>query len=307
MYSLNDKFFQIFIFLLLSSVYSVGQINLFNPTDQYMNNLVLINPAYAGEDDALSLNISDKKQWVGFGGSPKSMIIAIHTPIQSRNVSMGIQLQKQEYGIQQNIIINCDYAYRINLYRSTLSLGLAFNITQYKTRWSDLIAYETDDNSLVPYDISGYSPNFRIGAYYKIKQLSTGFSVFNLMPNNLGVDINGQDAYDEIIQLFYSIGYNFQKNDLFQFSPFILLRYNQTNGLQTDIATQIFYQKKVSAGLIYRSEGNLISFLQLPINKQASISYSYGFQTKRSKALGATHEILLKYVFNYERKVENLR
>ncbi|NOQ24192.1 MAG: type IX secretion system membrane protein PorP/SprF [Bacteroidales bacterium] len=307
MYSLNDNFFKIIIFFLLAPVSLTGQVNQFHASDQYMNNPILFNPAYSGEDDALSINISCKNQSFGFEGSPKSTIIAIHTPIQSRNISVGIQLHKQEYAIEQNLILNVDYAYRFNFRNGTLALGLAFNITNYETRWSDLIAYETDDNSLVPYDISGYYSNARIGAYYKTKHFSTGFSALNLIPNNLGDDTYNEIANDNIIQLFYNIGYKFQKGDRFQFSPFLLLRYNQLNGFQADMAMQLFYQKKVSAGIIYRSEGDIISLLQLRINKQISFAYSYGFQTNRNNGLGGTHEILLKYVFKYERKVESLR
>lgn len=307
MCSLSDKFFKILIFVLLSPVSLIGQVNQFHSSDQYMNNPILFNPAYSGEDDALSINISCKNQSFGFDGSPKSTIIAIHTPIQSRNISMGIQLHKHEYAIEKNLIINFDYAYRFNFRNGTLALGLALNLTNYETRWSELIAYETDDNSLVPYDISGYYPNARIGAYYKTKKLSTGLSAFNLISNNLGDDPNKQNASDNIIQLFYSFRYNYQKNDRFQFSPFLLFRYNQLNGLQVDIATQFFYHKKISAGIIYRSEGDLISLLQLRINKQIRVAYSYGFPTDRNNGLGGTHEILLKYIFKYERKVESLR
>jgi len=307
MYLLKDKLFLLFIIFFIFPINLIGQVNLFHTSDQYYNNLVLINPSYSGYDDALSVNISYKNQWVGFNGSPQSAIIAIHTPIQSRNIGVGFQVQKHNYGIQQNLVFNGDYAYNINLSKSKLALGLGFNIAQHEISWSELVAYEIDDNSLLPYNINGYSLNFRVGANYKIRQFTTGLSMLNLLSNNWNDDVSNQNNYNEGIHLFYSIAYNFNINTQFDFIPFLLLRYNQLNGIYLDITTHFFYHKMVGAGITYRTEGNLIGLLQFQINKQSRIAYSYGFDIDGNNSLGGTHEIILKYIFQYERKVENLR
>ena len=58
---------------------------------QYVYNMNIINPAYAGSQEALSLNFLARTQWVGFEGAPKTLTFGAHAPI-VKNLGLGLSL-----------------------------------------------------------------------------------------------------------------------------------------------------------------------------------------------------------------------
>ncbi len=52
---------------------------------QYMFNKLVINPAYTGTRDALSIALVGRQQWVGMDGAPKTVTFTIHSPYGMKN------------------------------------------------------------------------------------------------------------------------------------------------------------------------------------------------------------------------------
>ena len=48
---------------------------------QYMYNMNVINPAYAGSKENLSIGMLYRKQWVGIEDAPTTATLSGHTPI----------------------------------------------------------------------------------------------------------------------------------------------------------------------------------------------------------------------------------
>ena len=55
---------------------------------QYMYNMNVINPAYAGSSDATSIGILYRDQWEGLDGAPKTATMNVHFPA-GNNVGFG--------------------------------------------------------------------------------------------------------------------------------------------------------------------------------------------------------------------------
>ncbi len=47
----------------------------------YMYNTLVVNPAYAGARDALSITGLGRFQWAGLAGAPMSQTVQLHSPI----------------------------------------------------------------------------------------------------------------------------------------------------------------------------------------------------------------------------------
>ena len=47
----------------------------------YMFNSSILNPAYAGSRDALSVVVDARSQWTGWKGAPKTNSFIMHTPL----------------------------------------------------------------------------------------------------------------------------------------------------------------------------------------------------------------------------------
>ena len=56
---------------------------------QYMYNMNIINPAYAGSSGTTSIGALYRSQWVGLEGAPSTATIAIHSPVGNR-VGLGL-------------------------------------------------------------------------------------------------------------------------------------------------------------------------------------------------------------------------
>ena len=83
----------------------------------------IINPAYAGSREALSINLLGRTQWVGIEAAPKTATLAIHSPL-NRNPKIGLGFS----GIYDQVDplkeshFYADFSYKINTsYNSTLS------------------------------------------------------------------------------------------------------------------------------------------------------------------------------------------
>lgn len=309
MYLLKDS---IIVFLIgLALIFAPAKIKAQFPprSDQYINNTLVFNPAVAGSDEALSINMIYRNQWVGMDGSPKTLTMAIHSPISSGRIGLGFLLLTDNYGINRNTIISGNYAFRTQLRNGILALGLSVGITIQEVAWNDLIAIETDDDKLTLANSNNVLPNFGTGVYYNSKRLFAGLS----LPNLLSYKWDNSNKYTSDnnfseLNYFGFSGYRFYPKDQLEFIPSTLVRYNNTIGINFDLTAQINFQERVGLGLTYRSEGALVGLLRCKLNHQTSVSYSYGFETgKHLSHAGGSHEIMLKYIFNYKVNIESPR
>ncbi len=87
-------------------------------TSQYLTNGLVINPAYAGTREALSINLSYRKQWANITGAPQFQTLSLHTPINEKEkVSLGLMADYLTYGVTKDVGIYAYYAYSVRLGR----------------------------------------------------------------------------------------------------------------------------------------------------------------------------------------------
>ncbi len=79
---------------------------------QYMYNTVVINPAYAGTRNVLSINGIHRSQWVGLEGAPKTKTLSVHGPMGER-LGMGITIVRDELGPSSETYANMDISYTL--------------------------------------------------------------------------------------------------------------------------------------------------------------------------------------------------
>ena len=56
----------------------------------YFFNPLMINPAYAGSQEALNVTAIHRDQWTNFNGAPKTTGLSIHSPLRSPNVGLDL-------------------------------------------------------------------------------------------------------------------------------------------------------------------------------------------------------------------------
>jgi type IX secretion system PorP/SprF family membrane protein len=81
---------------------------------QYMYNMSVVNPAYAGSKESLSGGLLYRKQWVEIEDAPSTGTFFIHSPV-GKNVGLGISFINDQIGPVEENNVYADFSYTLNL------------------------------------------------------------------------------------------------------------------------------------------------------------------------------------------------
>ena len=100
-------------------------------TTTYPYNGLLINPAYAGSLNLLSVIAVHRKQWINVEGAPSLTAFSAHSSFASNRVGVGLFASKASQSITDDYSLYGSYAYKINTPIGILAMGLqgGFNLS----------------------------------------------------------------------------------------------------------------------------------------------------------------------------------
>jgi type IX secretion system PorP/SprF family membrane protein len=150
---------------------------MFPLSDQYLNNTLAFNPAFAGCHDALSITLMYRDQMAGFDGAPKNSSLSVHAPLKNNRIGLGLTYSSSSYGINREKSLTGNYSYRIEAGRGTLALGMGFSATILNVAWNELEAADAGDQLLTDTPVSAVLPDFSLGSYYYTEKYFLGISV----------------------------------------------------------------------------------------------------------------------------------
>ena len=167
---------------------------------QYMYNMNVINPAYAGSSEGLGVGLLYRSQWEGLDGAPETSTVNIHTPI-GNNVGLGMSIISDQIGPVKETNAYIDFSYTLNLANENrLAFGLKAGVTSHDIGLVDLTLIDLNDPFFAN-DISEMTPNIGAGVYFGGKLLETALKVVKLsILNNLAGALLG------ILQWIFLIG-----------------------------------------------------------------------------------------------------
>lgn len=273
---------------------------------QYILNPMSINPAYAGEQDALNLSLYYGKQWTGIKGSPSSMAFSADTPFADQKLGLGLMLVNEQFGVSKQNEISTKYAFRILSPQSVLSFGLGAGLKLTNSTYSDLTALEPGDEAYLQDSKTYALANFSFGVHYSVKDFFVGFSIPQLLNYNFDMD---QDKYlysndFDKYQYLLNTGYKIKASNSLTIVPSLLLQYskfNASNNFLYDLNTLLCYQDVFCLGGSYQNNRSFTTLFQIKPNKQISIAYSFNIETSQLKRYASgSHQIMLKYIFKYK-------
>ena len=270
--------------------------------DQYQVNGLALNPAYAGSQEALNIELHSRMQWVGFEGAPRTLSLSMHSPMRDKRVNLGIIILSDRYGSNRETGFLLNYAYRLELGKGNLAMGLAAGGTSLSSE-ADAIRYvQPGDLLLQDPARRAFIPEFSLGAYFHSDRYYAGFS----MPLFLGHTTNASNGKYNLSFNLAEANYMFVSGIIFRISqdfellPSMLLRINPSSNTQFDLSCNIIYGEKIWLGATLRTNGNLSAILQMQINSQIRVGYSYGYEiSELSNYQQGSHEILMVYSFKY--------
>ena len=172
---------------------------------QYMYNMNVVNPAYAGLKENLSVTTLYRKQWSGLEGAPTTFTLSGHAPVGDK-VGLGLSAVKDELGPVNETNVFVDFSYTLELGESTkLALGLKAGGTFHDIGLATLDLQDLND-PFFSQDISGATPNVGAGAFLYGDNYYFGLSVPNML-NSVHLDENGMQYGSEVSHYFVTAGY----------------------------------------------------------------------------------------------------
>ena len=279
---------------------------LFTLSDQYLNNTLAINPAFAGCNDALSVSFLYRNQWTGFEDAPKNRTISLHAPLNQDRVGLGLMVSDGSYGINNELVISGSYAFRMELQNGILALGLGFGATVINVAWNELMATDPDDILLMNSPVTAVLPDISIGMYYYSEKLFFGFSLPMMLTHKFDHNTGKYSISNDFSEYGYFLegGYYAIITSGIKLLPTFLLAYDPGNRTVLNINAQVILQDRFRFGAGYRTSEILIGMVQFNFNRQLMAAYSYDFNIGTiGKFDNGAHEIALNYTFSYSRKV----
>ena len=299
------KFYR-FLILLLAPVSLMGQ----QPpvTNQYILNPLSINPAYAGNSGALNIAAFYRKQWVGIPGAPETMTLAMDAPVLDGKLGLGLIVVNDRIGVTRATQFSSNYAYRISMGDGMLSFGLGAGLITTNTAWSDLVVLDPGDEIYLSDSRAYYVPDFSFGVYYSYRNYFAGLSIPKLLGYGFDYPENKYSLSADPGQYYYlfNTGYLITLSQKTKLFPSVLLSYSPGDKLLYEVNAHFNLFDRLWVGASYRSERSVTGLLQFSINNQVKAAYSYDFDFGDLRTYtSGSHEIMLRYVFNYRVEVVN--
>ena len=150
---------------------------------QYMYNTQVVNPAYAGNREALSFGLLYRTQWVNFGdGAPNTGTFTVNSPV-GNNMGLGLSVVNDRIGPSVETNFNIDYSYSINTSETgKVSFGLKAGLDILDVDFSKLNIYDPNDPYFQDNNIDNkLQPQIGAGIYYNTEKFYAGLSVPNFL------------------------------------------------------------------------------------------------------------------------------
>jgi type IX secretion system PorP/SprF family membrane protein len=269
----------------------------------YMNNTLVVNPAYAGSRDAFTVTAINRNQWVDFKGAPVTQSITMHSPLLNEHIGLGFSLMNDKIGPSNNTSLVFDYAFIMNLSsKSKLALGLSAGINLFQADISSLQLDVQNDPVFLNNINNHVTPNIGFGAYYSTERFYAGFSIPNLLENSYSEIslLNGASLIGKEQRHYFLIaGTMIKLTDNLEFKPTTYIKITSAAPIEADLTASFVIQKRFLLGAMVRTGDALGGLVGFDVTDQFHIGYSfdmsYGLQTFRYNQ--GSHEIVLRYDF----------
>lgn len=271
---------------------------------QYMYNMNVVNPAYAGSFDGIAVGALYRSQWVGLEGAPNTGTLAIHAPV-GRRVGLGFSFINDEIGPVRENNAYADFSYTLPLgNENKLALGVKAGATFHKIGLIGLAVIDANDPFLQE-NVDAVTPNVGAGVYfYRPDKYYISLSMPNML-NSVHLDAtNGTKVGSETQHLFAAAGYVFSLSDNFALKPHGLLKVAFDAPVSFDLNANLFMYNIVEVGVGYRLEDSFSGMINFMVAPNLRIGYAYdSIRSDLNIATSSSHEIFINFDFSFTKKV----
>ncbi len=272
---------------------------------QYMYNMNVINPAYAGSKENLSFGLLYRKQWIEIQDAPATFSLSGSSPV-GKNVGLGLSVISDKIGPVEENNIYGDFSYTLNLGgERRLALGLKAGVTLQKIGLKSIIQPTLPDpnDGAFQEDTNNSKFNIGTGLFYYTNKYYVAFSIPNML-KSAHLDYNGVKYGTEIQHYFLTGGYVFDLNPNLKFKPFGMVKSAFGAPVSVDVSTNFLYVEKFEMGATYRLQDSFGLMVNYAVSPSLRIGYAYDHIISDLKVTTpSSHEIILLFDVSFSKKV----
>lgn len=268
-----------------------------------------VNPAAAGLKGTLEATGGFRSQWVGIDGNPVTQYLNVVLPLSIVSSGLGFYVHNESIGARNGLTAKASYNYIIKMGDGQLSFGAAGGIVQGSLNSAKLRTPEGDynqgvidhkDKILSAVSISGTTPTFDVGIFFKNEKFEGGLSSSNILEPKL--KLTGQSDINVVLKrnYFALVGVRFDLTNNITIHPSMLIKSDAVQ-TQMDFSTFVRYNDNIFLGATFRgynknSQDAIAAFGGLKLNSKLMLAYSYDITLSAIKTVSqGTHEIVLQY------------
>jgi len=269
---------------------------------QYMYNMNVVNPAYAGSKESLSITALYRKQWSGLDGAPETFTFSAHSPI-SDKVGLGLSAIKDELGPISETNVYADFSYTLQVgENSKLALGIKAGATFHDVGLVGLDLQDPND-PFFSQDINNTYPNVGAGAFFYTDNFYLGLSVPNFL-SSVHLDENALKYGSEVNHYFATAGYVFQVSDNFKLKPSVMVKSAFEAPVSFDGNLNALFYDKFEIGASYRLDDSFSGLVGFQINDNIRIGYAYDHIVSDLNVVAdASHEVIITFDLFFNKRV----
>jgi type IX secretion system PorP/SprF family membrane protein len=259
---------------------------------QYLNNPILLNPAYAGSNQQWQSTAGYRSQWSGFDGNPTTLNFSSHLSLVDNKVGVGLIAVQDKIGEVKNTEFTLNYSYRLEVKENKyLYFGLSTGMVRYNSD-PGLLNLQIKNDPAFTYT-NEFQFNTGAGLMLKTDQYLIGVSVPKLIPNRITENDTTVQVYNQHLYVFGVFTHNF--NERLMLKPALLLKATSGAPLSVDVNVNLVVDQNYTFGLLTRNLNTVGLLAQI---KMKQYKFGYVFEMPTNQSVGQrflSHEISLTY------------
>ncbi len=274
-------------------------------------NMLLINPAYAGNNDQMNAYAIHKNQYFGIF---QTTALGFDTRVNlfGKEQGVGITIFQDAYDMLESVHVNLLYSYKHDFWNGILSYGVqaGFNNSTWTGNLNDSVLvsdYGVNYSAEIEryrQEVSGFKFDMGFGVFYSDERMYLGASLSHMFRPELPV------TEDEIAYLFLqrtlslTAGYTLipVRHSDYEIKPSMLVK---TDGItfQAEAGANVWYKKQFMGGMGYRLQESLFFLAGWQMKNGLFVGTAYDLLVNKMAAGQAGYgslELFVRYRFNIE-------
>lgn len=293
------------LFVAFMAIYAIANAQQDPQFSQNMFNHVTVNPAFAGIQNRWVISGIYRNQWQAMDGAPETYAFNVDGPLRIKRMDggIGLNMMSDKLGMQTNLHLMLDYAYKRKLRLGVLSVGIKVGVVNAKIEGEYYIP--DDDNHTQPGDdeaLNGSDVNVSkimfdmgIGAFFTGEKLYAGMAISHLTKPEMTIGLKGRFFFTP--HMYFTGGYTLPLSWRWDLQPSVFVSTDFAS-TQYNVNANVVFDKLYWGGISYRYEEAVIFMGGLELKNGIMVGYSYDWNVSDTgKYTGGSHEVTLSYSF----------